>query len=190
MDSEKNTLAVGGFLFFTEKDAALARAEEQRIAYLEERIDYASPESIRYIYDKTIQERLFKTPVGLRYLEKLRNFLLSQPEVAPESVKEIPLYVTFDGELREHTSPARSRVAPSKKRDRDKEKERFTLSIILNVLLALAIVAMFVISFLSDQPNILNYERAITDKYASWEQELTQREQAVRDRERELKLDE
>ena len=98
--------------------------------------------------------------------------------------------VTFDGELREHTSPARSRVAPSKKRDRDKEKERFTLSVILNVMLALAIVAMFVISFVSDQPNILNYERAITDKYASWEQELNQREQTIRDKERELKLNE
>ena len=61
---------------------------------------------------------------------------------------------------------------------------------ILNVMLALAIVAMFVISFVSDQPNILNYERAITDKYASWEQELNQREQTIRDKERELKLNE
>ncbi|MCI9571715.1 hypothetical protein [uncultured Acetatifactor sp.] len=190
MDAEKNKLAVGGFLFFTEKDAGLARAEEQRIAYLEERIDYSSPESIRYIYEKTIHERLFRTPVGLRYLERLRGFLLSRPEIDPATVMEIPLYVTFDGELREHTSPARSRVAPSKKRDRDKEKERFTLSVILNVMLALAIVAMFVISFVSDQPNILNYERAITDKYASWEQELNQREQTIRDKERELKLNE
>ena len=49
---------------------------------------------------------------------------------------------------------------------------------------------MFVISFVSDQPNIINYERAITDKYASWEQELNQREQTIRDRERELKLNE
>ena len=57
-------------------------------------------------------------------------------------------------------------------------------------MLALAIVAMFVISFVSDQPNILNYERAITDKYASWEQELNQREQTIRDKERELKLNE
>ena len=98
MDAEKNKLAVGGFLFFTEKDAGLARAEEQRIAYLEERIDYSSPESIRYIYEKTIHERLFRTPVGLRYLERLRGFLLSRPEIDPATVMEIPLYVTFDGE--------------------------------------------------------------------------------------------
>lgn len=190
MDSEKSILSVGGFLFYTEKDAQLARAEEQKIAYLEERIDYASPESIRYIYEKTIHERLFKTPVGLRYLQKLRDFLLSQPGIDAESIPEIPLYITFDGGLREHANPARERIAPSKKRDRDKEKERFTLSVILNVMLVLAIIAMFGISFLSEHPNIVNYERAITDKYASWEQELTQREQAVREKELELRLSE
>lgn len=186
---EKAALSVDGYLFLTEKDAQLARAEEQRIAYLEERIDYSSPESIRYIYEKTIHERLFKTPVGLRYLKKLRDFLLSRPEIDPESVMEIPLYVAFDGGLREQTSPARTRVTPSKKRDKDKEKNRFLLSVALNVMLVIAIIAMFAISFASDQPNIVNYERVITDKYASWEQELTEREQAVREKERELKID-
>ena len=187
MDSEKAALTVDGYLFLTEKDAQLARAEEQRIAYLEERIDYSSPESIRYIYEKTIHERLFKTPIGLRYLKKLRDFLLSQPEIDPESVMEIPLYVAFDGGLREQTSPARARVTPSRKKDKD--KSRFLLSVALNVMLVIAIIAMFAISFASDQPNIVNYERVITDKYASWEQELTEREQAVREKERELKID-
>ncbi len=78
------------------------------------------------------------------------------------------------------------RVVPSKKKDG--EKNGFTLSVILNVLLAVAIVAMFFISYVSEQPNVINYERALTSKYASWEQELTQREQAVRERERELKI--
>ena len=110
MSSEKNALSVGGYLFYTEKDAQLARAEEQKIEYLEARMDYSSPESIRYIYEHTIQERLFKTPVGLRYLQKLRDFLLAQPETDPGNVMEIPLYITFDGELREHASPARERA--------------------------------------------------------------------------------
>ena len=189
MDSEKNTLSVGGFLFYTEKDAQLARAEEQRIAYLEERINYDSPDSIRYIYEKTIEERLFRTPVGLRYLEKLKGYLMTHG-IEEEHIREIPLYTTFDGELRGHTSPARERVVPSKRKDHDMEKARFTISVILNVMLAFAIAAMFFISYVSDQPNIVNYERAITDKYASWEQELTQREEAFREKERELKLSE
>lgn len=188
MDAEKSTLAVGGFLFYTEKDAKLARAEQQRISYLEERINYESPDSIRYIYEKTIEERLFKTPIGLHYLEKLRDFLCAQPGIDAASIQEIPLYTTFDGELRGHTNPARERVIPARDKERDKEKTRFTLSVILNVLLTLAIVAMFAISFASEQPNIVNYERAIANKYASWEQELIEREQAVREKELELKL--
>ena len=188
MDSDRAKLSVGGYTFLTEKDAQLARTEEQRIEYLEARIDYTSPESIRYVYEQTIQERLFKTPVGLRYLRKLREFLIARPEIEPGDIMDIPLYMTFDGELRGSANPARSRVTPSKKRDIDKEKARFTLSVILNVLLAIAIAAMFYISYVSEQPNAINYERAITSKYASWEQELTEREQAVREKERELKI--
>lgn len=188
MGSEKNTLSVGGYLFYTERDAQVAWEEERKIEYLEAHIDYSSPESIRYVYEHTIQERLFKTPVGLRYLQKLRDFLLAQPGTDPESIMDIPLYIVFDRELREHGNPARERVTPSKKKDRDKEKTRFTLSVVLNVLLVGAIIAMFFISYVSEQPNIINYERALTSRYASWEQDLTEREQVIREKERELKI--
>lgn len=188
MNSDKASLSVGGYLFYTEKDAQAARMELKKIEYLEERIDYSSSESIRYIYEKTIHERVFRTPVGIRYLEKLRAYLLSQPQTDPKAVVDIPLYMTFDGELREHSNPARHRVIPSRKRDIDKEKAGFTLSVILNVMLAAAIAAMFYISFYSEQPNIFNYERVITDKYASWEKELTEREQLIREKEKELHL--
>lgn len=180
-----DTLSVDGFKFYTEKDASLARIEKQKIEYMEARMDYSVPESIRYVYERAIQERLFKTPVGLQYLKQLQSYLLSQPQIAPESVPEIPLYIAFDGELRERTNPARTRVNPSKKKDKDKTK--YTISVILNVLLVFAIVAMFYISISSEQPNIFNYERVLQDKYANWEQELTEREQGIREKELELK---
>ena len=37
-----------------------------------------------------------------------------------------------------------------------------------------------------NNPNILNYQNAVLNKYASWEQELMEREQAVREKEQEL----
>lgn len=188
MNSDTTSLSVGGYLFYTEKDAQLARTEQQQVDYLEERVDYSSPESIRYVYEKTIHQRVFKTPIGLRYLRKLQEFLLSKPQIDPDTVMDIPLYMTFDGEIREYANPARTRVAPSKKKDGDKAKTRFALSLILNVMLVIAIISMFYISFFSEQPNIINYERAITDKYASWEQELTEREQIIREKERELRI--
>lgn len=186
MEEEKGALSVGGYLFYTEGDAQLARAEEQKIEYLEARIDYSSPESIRYVYEKSIHERVFKTPVGLQYLKRQQEYLKSRPDMAPDSVIDIPLFIPFGGELREHTNPARARVVPSGRKNG--QKYGLTISVLLNIMLVLAIIAMFGISFLSENPNIVNYERAITDKYAAWDQELTERERAVREKERELNI--
>lgn len=106
-----------------------------------------------------------------------------RPEIDPERVPEIPLYQSFSGVIRERSNPAKNRI-----QTKDGGKDGFKISVILNVLLILAVAAMFTITIRSDNPNILNYKRVITDKYAQWEQELTERENAVRERERELKL--
>ena len=47
---------------------------------------------------------------------------------------------------------------------------------------------MFVMALRSDVPNIINYRTAITNEYASWEQELSEREAKVREREKELDI--
>ena len=185
MKSDTN-LSVGGFQFYTRTDADAARLEEQKIEYMEARMDYSSPESIKYIYEKAIQERMFKTPVGLRYMKQLQDFLLAQPDIKPDSIPEIPLYMNYGGEVRERFNPTRARVQARKRRE--KEKARFTISVLINIILVIAICAMFGISLSSDQPNIVNFERAILNKYAAWEQELTEREQVIRDKEKELKL--
>ena len=193
--AENNNCSAGGYIFFTEKDAQLAKAEQQRVEYLEERIDYTRPESILYVYEKIIKERVFKTPVGLEYLKKLQQFLLAQDSIPKERIKDIPLYVSFGGELREETSPARKRVQPSGKKSEEQEKAArkqllYHSSLILNILLVIALCAMFTISLKSDNPNILNYKKNLTNQYASWEQQLTERENAVREKEKELQFTE
>ena len=180
-------METGGFSFYTEKDTKLAEAEQRKIDYLEARIDYTRPESILHVYDKAIQEQLFKTPVGLLYLKKLQDFLQKQPVIAPERIKPIPLFDTYVDLQQSTADSAKPTVQAIQKRER--KKAQFQISVVLNILLILAICAMFVISFVSDQPNIFNYERALQDKYAAWEQDLTAREQAVRDKERELDID-
>lgn len=179
---------VDGFLFYTEKDAQLALQEQRKTEYLEKRMDYGKLESVLAIYKKAIQDRVFKTPVGLLYLKKMQQFLQEQPELEGEEIPPIALYNTYDGELRGNTSPARSRVTPSKKKK--KASAALPLSILMNITLAIAIIAMFVITLNSEQPNVLNYEKALTNRYAGWEQELTEREQVIREKERELKLGE
>ena len=62
----------------------------------------------------------------------------------------------------------------------------FTLA---EMLLVIAIIAMLVITLSSDQPNILNYETALQNRYSTWEQELTERERAVREKEDSLGIE-
>lgn len=180
---------VAGYLFTTEKDAQLAEAERKKIEYLEMRIDYSRPETILRVYEKSIQERIFKTPVGLHYLKQQQEFLLGQEEVDADSVMPIPLYSSYDNELRDKSNPARNRLRGNASAG-EKQKSGYFVSVVLNILLALAVCAMFSIALNSENPNIFNYERAIRDKYAVWDQELTEREQAVREKERELRMDE
>ena len=67
-------------------------------------------------------------------------------------------------------------------------KKRLRISLIVNLFLAVLVVGMVIITLTSDQPNIVNYENKIVDKYAQWQQELEEREQAVREKEQELQI--
>ncbi|MBR1930147.1 MAG: hypothetical protein IJ833_01540 [Lachnospiraceae bacterium] len=188
-DHKSGTTSAEGFLFFSAKDAALAKTEQKKVDYLEARMDYSKPETILRVYQKAIEERIFKTPVGIVYLKKLQDYLLKEGQMKAEQVPPIALYQYYDNEVRPQPEPARKRIQPAPVRQ-EKQNVALPISIILNILLVIAILAMFVISFSAEQPNIFNYERALTDRYSSWEQELQEREQVVREKELELHISE
>ncbi len=174
---------VSGYCFAGEDDANLARQEERKIQYMDKHMDYSMPEKVLVIYTRSIEERIFKTPVGHDYLKKMQEFLLNCPEINPDDVPPIKMFVNFQPTMRSRTNPAKSRVVPAKEK---KPINKLATSIILNIALAIAVCAMFAIATKSDNPNILNYENALINKYASWEQELSNREQVIREKEREL----
>ena len=64
------------------------------------------------------------------------------------------------------------------------------ISVVINVMLTAAVIAMFYIAMTSDNPNSLNYENNLQNKYAQWEQELTERENVLREKERNLMIEE
>ena len=176
---------VSGFAFYSEKDAKLAEQERQKIAYLDKRIDHTDLESVLAIYKKALDDRVFRTPVGLEYLRELQGELKAEQEILGEEIPPIPLWTNF-ADIRKKTAPARRRIQPVPE---DHRNTPLRLSLIMNIVMVIAIIVMFVITLNSDQPNVLNYERNLQDKYANWEQELTQREQTVREKEREVHIE-
>ena len=61
--------------------------------------------------------------------------------------------------------------------------KKYKFSLVMNLILLISVVFMFLISATSGHPTILNYEKEIINRYSSWEQELTEREAALREAE-------
>ena len=176
---------IEGFQFGTEADANQARSEKERIEKIEEKIDYNNPQMVSVVYKKAIDNRTFKTPVGYWFLKKLKNIL--EDNELDEEIPNIPVYGVYS--LRERANYVSEKVKPSEKRQRtllEKTQAEKKISIGINIALVILVVAMFYISYTGSNPTIINYENAIQNKYSKWEQELSQRESLVREKEKDL----
>lgn len=191
--SENKDLNVGGFTFNSDEEAEQARQELQKIEYLEKRMNYSVPENILAVYQKVLENKLVNTPVGWAYLRKMQQ-RMEAAGIEAERIPPIPLYGTFikktpaelinGGGVKQRIRPAavKEKTVPAKYR------RWFGTAVIVAVILCIMIIAMFSILLASDNPNIVNYERVLQNKYSTWEQELDKREQTIRARERELSI--
>lgn len=189
--ADKAGWVVDGFQFATEDDAALARNEKLRIERIEEKMDYQNSEMVGAVYKKAIDNRVFKTPVGYHYLKKLQQVLVENlPE--NETVAEIPVTGVYS--MRESANQTVERIQASRKPvKKEKPKQEFfsrKTSIIINIGLLILVIVMFVISTTGSNPNIINYERTIQNRYVEWERQLSDREQVIREKEKELLITE
>lgn len=179
----REELIVGGYAFITEADAKLAKEELETIEYLDSNMNYANTAKVMQLYDKALDTQMFRTPVGFEYLGRLKKVLLDSGYIEDE-FRPIPMYASFVKNTDEQ--PISQRIRPSERKKEDIYKPRFTVAMVFVVVLALCVAAMFGIAYTSDSPNILNYENAIINEYSGWEQEIKEREDAVRAKEREL----
>lgn len=182
--SDKNELEVGGYRFGSFEDAKAAAREMKNAQYLDERVASMSLKQLEAVYNRMLDQKVFNTPVGWEYLKFLRT-QMENAGMDTDSLRPISLYTTFvtdklDNKSYEHV--AKMYVKPSKT-ELQKTKKSFKISVLLNFLLVILVIAMFVITLSSPSPNILNYKTALENKYASWEQNLTERENALREKE-------
>ena len=185
MEKNEGELVVGGYRFGTVADAETARMEVKKIAAVEQRLDYSKPQNVLQVYNKAIDNKVFLTPVGMAYLQKMQEQLIRRG-MPKEKIKPIPLYATFSNKTENNSSIKRSVASRTPQVE---YKGHLATSICINVLLVLALAAMIMLSLHSDVPNIVNYRTAVVNEYSEWEQQLQEREQAVRQAERTLGLE-
>ena len=174
---------VGGYIFSTASDAKLAGEELETIEYLNSNMNYSNTTKVMQLYDRAIDNRMFQTPIGFEYLQKLKGILLDNGYIEDE-IRPIPMYAVYSKVAEGQTLS--EKIRPSSKKKEDPYKNRFYIAMAFVVALAICVIAMFRIAMTSDSPNILNYENSIINEYSSWEQDIKEREDAVRAKEREL----
>ena len=177
---------VGGYDFLSEHDAQKASLDISKIKLLEERVKASKPNDIRAVYEKAIENKIFKSPVGWHYLAKMREKLYECGFTDDELIP-IPIPVTLTRHSAFDNLSVKQRIRPENKDNKREFKRLFP--VILNIFLIIIVIAMFFIASTSESDNIINYKRNITNRYSAWDQELTEREKEVRKKEKELGIE-
>ncbi len=184
MDKNEEELVVGGYRFGTVADAETARMEQKKVLSVEQHLDYHNPQNVLLVYNKAIDNKVFLTPIGMAYLHRMQT-QLAKCGVPQEKIRPIPLYATFSNKTANNSSIRRSLET---RLPGNEYKGRFVSSVIVNILLVVALAALVLLSWQSEVPTIVNYRTAVVNEYSEWEQELHEREQAVREAERALNI--
>lgn len=181
-------MIIEGFYFADEKIAEQAKREANGVQYIKENTDMENPEIVLQLYHKLIVEQLFETPIGIGFLKELRDCLVAAPGINEQELDAIPTEVLLqETEVR---NMKREKTADRARMEKklNQLKKNLRTSLMANLFLILVVVGMLIVTMTSDQPNIINYENKLVDKYAQWQQELEEREQTVREKEQELKI--
>ncbi len=173
----KNEFELEGFTFCSKQDMLVAKNELKGVEYLKKKTNMKNPKSVLVVYNKVVAEGLFHTPIGMRFLIELQKYLLDSKEIDNNSVLQIPVEPLNESISKTNIVDKITMIFSNSKKA---YRERLKIAYMTNVILILVIVGMFIIAKTSNQVNIINYEETLVNKYASWEQDLSERENKLK----------
>ena len=177
---------VAGFSFAEEEVAKRAKKEAEGVSFIKAKIDMEQPKKVLQIYNRTIEEKVFKTPVGISYLYELQQYLKEIPYIEASMILPIPAESLLMGENETKESEGKPQNDRKIKQKNIDFRKRYQTTFSVAVALFVMVIAMFAITLTSNTPTILNYENKLIDRYEHWEQELNEREQELDEREQKL----
>ncbi len=197
----KNDRTIDGFYFETDELYEEAHKEKLAVAYLSKQVDLSDNKQALRLYQQAASQKLFSTVIGLSFLRDI-EFRLKKDESIP---KDQIMAVTVPMKERPPEKPSvsisslQSEEGTSKKERQKKDaypfnekteagkyRRRFHGALAFVFILLATIGVMFFITLSSDLPTIVNYRTRLNNEYASWDEELKEREAALDLREKEL----
>lgn len=175
---------VEGYRFTSDEDAKLAKEELEKVNYISQKLSADDPKAVLLVYNKSIQSALFTTPVGIDFLKSMQNYLKKNPAINNEDILDIPMQISYSDALIIRQNKRYDSLNVKEKN----YKSQYKFSVAFNIILVIMVIAMFFIALKAGNANILNYKTAILNEYADWEQSLKERENVIRQKERELNI--
>lgn len=157
-----------------------AKKEQETVAYVRANTNLNNIKVVAKLYSSLIEKETFDTIVGYRFLEELRQILLSEDLLSEEALPFIPVKAKDSKFIRESVA---NEQYEKYKNLYEKTNHKKKISIYANFFLAIIIVAMMVLSVMTNHGASSKTEAEILDKYASWAQELQQKEDELNQRE-------
>ena len=149
--------------------------------------DLKDPKQVYLLYNKLLEKELFKTIVGIGYLKKLQDFLYVSDEIPNDKIQPISVDYELQELLKGRREITRNKSVINKlKKEKKKYNDMFIKAIIVNVVLVAVIAFMIIITLTSKNPNIMDYENKLQNKYSTWQEELESQEESIKEREEEL----
>lgn len=171
---------VEGFLFPTTTEAQTALKEKKNIEIIKQRTPLNDPKAAYSLYCKLIERNMFKTEVGYSFLHDMREYLVEDLGFDNADVPTIDIPKAGSSDI----------FSDIKREKQVEEIEQLKLSkkrmTIVILSLIIIIGAMFVIAIINPNVGYVNTERKVLNKYAAWEEDLSRREEEVKQKEKDL----
>ena len=171
-----------GFEFQTEAAYKEAKKETEVIAYIRQRTDLNNAATVLQLYEKLIERGTFTTPVGIAFLKELRDAVLRVGLVEEKALKPLPEPAVEQVKAKQPSKP----LTKEQKLIQAYQKRCKNRAMVI-IALSGVIVALFCIRLFGDDSPLHNYEMEVVNKYASWADDLTQKEQELYDWENALR---
>lgn len=181
MSSEK--WVVQCYSFPNSREYEKACKEQETVAYIRSNTNLSNVQVVAKLYTSLIEKETFDTIIGYSFLEELRQILLKDSRVTEEALPAIPVKVKDAILLKESAANVK---ADRYKALYEKSESKKKISMIANIMLALIIIAMMVLTLVTGNTSEDKVRTEILNEYSSWKQELEQKEKELLNKEDEL----
>lgn len=183
----KERFELNGYAFQNKAEWEEGKRELEEISYIRAKMDMSDPAKLQKLYQGLVDKKTFVTPLGIDFLKELREELQRTGILKTEELAAIPVQLA---KKKSHRVDELAEVQGNKQRLlTEYYKEKLKNARIVTFVLILLVGIMFLFTMLGPSSPFIDAEIKLQNKYAAWEQELTERENTIRQREQELQLD-